>query len=52
MALRDRNGDSIAAVRFKLSPGGGTTEQAAFARVLPIIRDLQTRVVSLQDLVE
>jgi hypothetical protein len=52
LPLRDRNGEPVAAVRVKLKPSAGQTEQNAFARALPVIRDMQKRVSSRQDLVE
>ena len=52
MPLRDRNGDAIAATRVVMKPFPGQTEQNAIARALPIVKELQTRVQSLQDLVE
>lgn len=50
MPLRDRNGDPMAAVRVIMKPFAGQTEQNAYARALPIIREMQARVTSLQDL--
>ncbi len=52
MPLRDRNGDPIAAARVVMKPFPGQTEQNAIARALPIVKEMQTRVQSLQDLVE
>jgi hypothetical protein len=52
LPLRDRNGDPMAAVRVIMKPFAGQTEQSAYARALPIIRDMQARVTSLQDLVQ
>ncbi len=52
MPLRDRNGDPMAAVRVILKPFPGQTEQHALARALPIIREMQEHVSSLQDLVQ
>ena len=50
LPLHDRNGDAIAAVRFVLQPYAGQTEQAALARAMPILRELETRVRSARDL--
>jgi hypothetical protein len=50
MPLRDRNGDPVAAVRVIMKPFAGQTEQSAYSRALPIIREMQGRVASLQDL--
>ena len=52
MPLRDRNGDPVAAVRVMMKPSAGQTEQGAYARALPIIREMQARVTSLQDLTQ
>jgi hypothetical protein len=51
MPLRDRNGDPVAAVRVIMKPSAGQTDQGAYSRAMPIIREMQARVVSLQDLV-
>ena len=52
MPLRDRNGDPVAAVRIIMKTFPGQTEQNAVARALPIIRELQGRFTSLQDLLQ
>jgi len=52
LPLRDRNGDPVAAVRVIMSTFAGQTEQNAFARALPIVREMQSRVGSLQDLIQ
>jgi DNA-binding IclR family transcriptional regulator len=52
MPLRDRNGDPVAAVRVIMKPFAGQTEQSAYSRALPIVREMQGRVASLQDLVQ
>ena len=52
MPLRDRNGDAIAAARVVMRPFPGQTEQNAIARALPIVKEMQTRVQSLEDLLE
>jgi len=52
MPLRDRNGDPVAAVRVIMKTFAGQTEQNAVARALPVIREMQRRVASLQDLVQ
>ncbi|MGC3960877.1 MAG: DUF1080 domain-containing protein [Verrucomicrobiota bacterium] len=48
--LRDRNGEPIAAVRVMMKPYPGQTEQAVLQRALPVVRSLQARVQSLEDL--
>ncbi len=52
MPLRDRNGDPVAAVRIIMKTFPGQTEQNAVARALPIIREMQRRITSLQDLLQ
>ncbi len=52
MPLRDRNGDAIAAARVVMRPFPGQTEENAIARALPIVKEMQTRVQSLEDLLE
>ena len=52
MPLRDRNGDPVAAVRVILKTFPGQTEQNAQVRALPVVQELQGRVLSLQDLVQ
>ena len=52
MPLRDRNGESIAAALIKMKSFPGQTEQNALARAQPIVREMQDRVQTLQDLVE
>jgi len=52
MPLRDRNGDPVAAVRVIMKTFAGQTEQNAVARALPVVREMQQRVASLQDLVQ
>jgi DNA-binding IclR family transcriptional regulator len=52
MPLRDRNGDPVAAVRVIMKTFAGQTEQNAVVRALPIVREMQQRVASLQDLVQ
>jgi hypothetical protein len=52
MPLRDRNGDSIAAALLKMKSFPGQTEQNALGRAQPIVREMQDKVQSLQDLLE
>ncbi len=52
MPLRDRNGDAIAAARVVMKPFSGQTEENAIARALPIVKQLQARVQSMQDLAD
>lgn len=48
--LRDRNGEPIAAVRVVMKSYTGQTEQAVLQRALPIVKSLQARVQSLDEL--
>jgi hypothetical protein len=48
--LRDRNGEPIAAVRVVMKTYTGQTEQAVLQRALPIVRSLQARVQSRDEL--
>jgi hypothetical protein len=52
LPLRDRNGDPIAAVRVVMTSSAGQTEQHAYSRGLPVVKDLESHVRSLQDLVQ
>ena len=52
MPLRDRNGESIAAARVIMRAFPGETENTAIARARPIVKEMQARIESLQDLME
>jgi len=52
LPLRDRNGDPVAAVRVVMKRVAGQTEQHAFARAQPVVREMQSRVRSAEDLVQ
>jgi hypothetical protein len=52
MPLRDRNGDTVAAARLVMSTFPGQTEKNAIERAAPIVREMQKRIHSLEDLVE
>ena len=52
MPLRDRNGETMAAVRVVMKSFTGQTEANAVARAAPIVKEMQSQVQSLQDLVE
>jgi hypothetical protein len=51
MPLRDRNGDPIAAVCILLKPVPGQTQDNAIVRANPVVRRLQAKVQSKEDLV-
>lgn len=48
--LRDRNGEPIAAVRVVLKSFTGQTEQVVLQRALPLVKEMQARVQSLEEL--
>jgi hypothetical protein len=50
--LRDRNGEAIAAARVVMKTFPGQTEPNAIARALPIVKEMQSRVQSMEDLIE
>ena len=52
MPLRDRNGDTIAAVRVAMKSFAGQTEANAIIRASPIVKDIQANVHSTDDLAE
>lgn len=52
MPLYDRNGEPIAAARVVLKPFKGQTEQNAIIRAAPIVKEIQSRVTGLEDLVD
>lgn len=52
MPLHDWNGDTVAAVKVTMKSFPGQTEQNAFARATPILKDMSGRVQSARALVE
>jgi hypothetical protein len=52
MPLRDRNGEIMAAARVVMKSFAGQTEQNALARATPIVKEMQGRIQTLQDLLE
>jgi len=52
MPLRDRNGDAMAAVRVVMKSFRGQTEENAIVRATPIVKEIQARVRTMDDLVE
>ena len=52
MPLRDRNGDPIAATRLVMESFAGQTQQNALARARPIVKEMQARVQSLEELMQ
>ncbi|MEW6157783.1 MAG: family 16 glycoside hydrolase [Verrucomicrobiota bacterium] len=52
LPLRDRNGESVAAVRVILKSFPGQTEPNAIARALPIAKGMEARIRSADDLLQ
>lgn len=52
LPLRDRNGDVEAAVRIKMRSFPGQTEENAFIRATPIIKAMQARIVTVNNLAD
>jgi len=52
MPLRDRNGEVMAAVRVVMGTFAGQTEQNAIVRANPVIKAIQSRAQTLQELLE
>ena len=52
MPLRDRNGDAMAAVRVVMKSFPGQTEENAIIRAAPIVKEIQARAGSLDDLLD
>ena len=52
MPLRDHNGDPVAAVRLAMESFMGQTEQNALARAMPIVREMQARIHTLEELTQ
>ena len=50
MPLRDKNGDPMAAVRVVMESFAGETQDTALGRAMPIVKEMQARVMTLQDL--
>ncbi len=52
MPLRDRNGDVIGAVRLSMKTFLGQTVKNAVERAAPLVRELESRIQSLDDLTD
>lgn len=52
LPLRDRNGDPIAALRLRMASFPGQTQANALARAQPILKQFQSRVQSIRDLLQ
>ena len=46
----DRNGDTVAAVRFVMKGFPGETEQNALVRATPMLKKMQTRATAVDSL--
>ena len=52
LPLRDRNGEPIAAVRVVMKSFLGETQDMAIVRAQPVVKEMQSRVQSLEDLLQ
>jgi len=52
MPLRDRNGDTVAAVHLVMESFTGQTEQNILGRALPLMKTIQARIQTAKDLTE
>jgi hypothetical protein len=52
MPLHDRNGETVGAVRVAMTTFFGQTEKNALARALPIVKSMESRVVSSKEFLE
>jgi len=52
LPLRDRNGETIAAARVTMESFIGQTEQNAIARAMPVVKGMQARVTTLEELLQ
>jgi hypothetical protein len=52
LALRDRNADPVAVVRFIMDGRAGQTEQNALAQVMPLVKQMEKQIRSAKDLTQ
>lgn len=52
MPLRDRNGETVGAVRLTMTTFFGQMERNALARAVPIVKSMQARVISAKELMQ
>ena len=52
MALHDRNGEVVGAVRVVMKSFTGQTEQNALARAQPVVKEMEKRIRTAKDLVQ
>jgi len=50
LPVHDRNGDVVAALRVEMKSFPGQTENNALSRALPIVKDMEKRIVEAHDL--
>ena len=48
--LHDKNGDVVAAVKFVMKPFLGQSSENALARALPLVRAMESRILTAEDL--
>jgi hypothetical protein len=52
LPLHDSNGEKVAAIRVVMKSFLGQTEQNALARAMPVVKGMETRILTLKDLVQ
>lgn len=52
MPMRDRNGETVAAIKVYMSTFKGQTEQNALARALPIVKEIEARLRPVKTILE
>lgn len=52
LPLHDSNGDKVAAVRVVMKSFLGQTENNALARAMPVVKGMETRILTLKDLTQ
>jgi len=50
LPVHDRNGEVVAALRVEMKSFPGQTENNALARALPIVKEMERRIVEARDL--
>lgn len=48
--LHDKNGDPVAAVRFEMDPFPGQTQQNVLERAMPMIKEMEARIIANKEL--
>jgi hypothetical protein len=52
LPLHDSNGEKVAAIRVVMKSFLGQTEQNALARAMPVVKSMETRILTLKDLLQ